>query len=187
MSNPSEVFAFRSYSKKRTTIGTGGFNLGYGAMRARTSMAHTSGTTDEHSHRMLKKFGLLTRPTPASTSPPALSLPRQPLRPGTRLGPVKAAASNQRWFFQSCSCTLPRMARMSPPLRTTFSPAHPLADIFHPPYPPIASQSISRDVPYAHARAFRFSPLYPQGSTVWRLPLRRSGEDEGLVLPGLFT
>jgi hypothetical protein len=33
--------------------------------------------------------------------------------------------------------------------------AHPLADIFHPPYPLIASQSISRDVPFARARAFR--------------------------------
>ena len=33
-------------------------------------------------------------------------------------------------------------------------PAHPLADVFHPPYPPIASQSISLDVPLAQARAF---------------------------------
>jgi len=33
------------------------------------------------------------------------------------------------------------------PLRASFSLAHPLADIFHPPHPPIASQSISRDVP----------------------------------------
>jgi hypothetical protein len=41
------------------------------------------------------------------------------------------------------------------PLRATFSPAHPLADIFHPPHPPIASQSISRDVPLAQARVFR--------------------------------
>jgi hypothetical protein len=39
------------------------------------------------------------------------------------------------------------------PLRITFSPAHPLADIFHPPYPPIASQSISRDVPLSQTRA----------------------------------
>jgi len=38
-------------------------------------------------------------------------------------------------------------------LRATFSPAYPLADIFHPPYPPIASQSISRDMPLAQARA----------------------------------
>ena len=34
---------------------------------------------------------------------------------------------------------------------------HALADIFHPPYPPIASQSISRDVPVARARAIQFS------------------------------
>src|SRR2546422_5211114 len=33
---------------------------------------------------------------------------------------------------------VPGMTRMSPPLRATFSPSHPLADIFHPPYPPIA-------------------------------------------------
>jgi len=32
----------------------------------------------------------------------------------------------------------------------------PLANIFHPPYPPIASQSISRDVPLARARASCF-------------------------------
>ena len=43
------------------------------------------------------------------------------------------------------------------PLRAAFSPAHPLADIFHPPHPPIASQSISRDVPVAQARALQFS------------------------------
>ena len=30
------------------------------------------------------------------------------------------------------------------PLRAIFSPAHPLANIVHPPYPPIASQSISQ-------------------------------------------
>jgi len=35
--------------------------------------------------RMLKKASLLTRPTPAVLHPPALSLPRQPLRPSTRL------------------------------------------------------------------------------------------------------
>ena len=71
--------------------------------------------------------------------PPALSLPRQPLCPETRLIPSKAAANVLRRFFQACSCTLPRMTRMSPPLRATFSPAHPLA---------------RRDVPVARARAF---------------------------------
>lgn len=40
------------------------------------------------------------------------------------------------------------------PLRTTFSPAHPPADIYYPPYPPITSQSIFRNVPLARARAF---------------------------------
>ncbi len=41
-----------------------------------------------------------------------------------------------------------------------FHPAHPLADIFHPPYPPIASQSFSRDVPLAQARPFQ-STIFP--------------------------
>jgi hypothetical protein len=40
---------------------------------------------------MLKMARLLTLPTPAVTSPPALSLPKQPLRPGTCLIPCKAA------------------------------------------------------------------------------------------------
>ena len=48
------------------------------------------------------------------------------------------------------------MGADDPLLRATFPPANPLADIFHPPYPPIASQSISRDVPLTRARAFRF-------------------------------
>ena len=43
-------------------------------------------------------------------------------------------------------------------------PTH-MADTFHPPYPPIASQSISPDVPLARARAFQFSPLCPKGSS----------------------
>jgi hypothetical protein len=45
-------------------------------------------------------------------------------------------------------------SRGCPLLRAAFSPAHPLADIFYPPYPPIASQSISRDVPLARASTF---------------------------------
>ena len=88
-----------------TTIANGGFGLGYGAMRARTSMAHTNGTIGEQSHRMLKK----------TTFSPA-----QPRRAKTCRSTGKAVASNQRWFFQACSCTSPRMARMSPPLRAFF-------------------------------------------------------------------
>ena len=43
----------------------------------------------------------------------------------------------------------------------SFLTTHPLADTFHPPYPPIASQSISRNVPLAQARAFQFAkPLF---------------------------
>jgi hypothetical protein len=48
-----------------------------------------------------------------------------------------------------------------PPLRATFSPAHPLANTFHPPRPPIASQSIFRELPLTRARAFQFAkPLF---------------------------
>jgi len=42
-----------------------------------------------------------------------------------------------------------RMGADCLPLRAAFSLTRPLADIFHPPCPPIASQSISRDVPLA--------------------------------------
>ena len=41
--------------------------------------------------RMLKTTRLLTRPTLSVFHPFALSLPRQTLRPGTRLSPSKAA------------------------------------------------------------------------------------------------
>ena len=49
------------------------------------------------------------------------------------------------------------------PLRATFSPTHPLANIFHPPHPPIASQSISRDVPLAQARGLQSSSPHLKG------------------------
>ena len=58
--------------------------------------------------------------------------------------------------LQACSSSLQGWGLIDLPLRAAFSPTRPLADIFHPPYPPIASQSISRDVPLAQARAFRF-------------------------------
>ena len=45
------------------------------------------------------------------------------------------------------------------PLRETFSPVHPLAYIFHPPYSPLASQAISRNVPVSQASAFNSSHL----------------------------
>jgi hypothetical protein len=40
--------------------------------------------------------------------PPALSLPRQPLHPGTCLFPNKADASDQRWSVQAYSLTFPQ-------------------------------------------------------------------------------
>ena len=44
-------------------------------------------------------------------------------------------------------------------LREPFSPAHPQADIFHLPQPPIVSQSIYRDVPLAQRGPSDFPPL----------------------------
>jgi len=43
--------------------------------------------------RMLKKFRLLTHPTPAATLPTRPEPPRQPLRPGTRLIPNTTVAN----------------------------------------------------------------------------------------------
>ena len=45
------------------------------------------------SNRLLKQLPILTRPTRRLLHPPALSLPRQPLCPRTRLVPGKAAAN----------------------------------------------------------------------------------------------
>ena len=66
-------------------------------------------------------------------------------------------------------------------LRAAFSPAHPPADISHPPNPPIALQSISRDVPLARARAFQFSsslvrkwPRLPFPARIERAPFHRA-------------
>ena len=109
-------------------------------------MVWTCGKTREPSRRMLKKSRLLTRPTQAVISPAR---------------PESAKTDSSPW-----DAPCPRQGRSElslykgwvglSQLRAPFSPAHPLADIFHPPHPPIASQSISRDVPFARARAFRF-------------------------------
>ena len=48
-------------------------------------------------------------------------------------------------------------------MRASLSPAHPVADIFHPSDPTIAGQSISRDMPVAQARAFQFSSFPVKG------------------------
>ena len=83
--------------------------------------------------------------------PPALSLPRQPLRPGTRLVPNKAAASDPNRILPSWLVYIvPVMARVSPPLHAALSPAHPLA---------------RRDVPLAQARALQFSHFSPEGNS----------------------
>ena len=77
-----------------------------------------------------------------------------------RSRPISALQSSA---FQARSLSLQGWGLIDLPLRATFSPAHPLADIFHPPYPPIASQSISLDVPVARARAFQSSSSLVKG------------------------
>ena len=47
------------------------------------------------SNRLLKQLTVLTRPTQRLLHPPALSLPRQPLCPRTRLSSGKAAGEKQ--------------------------------------------------------------------------------------------
>ena len=60
-------------------------------------------------------------------------------------------------FLRACSSSLQGWRLIDLQLRAAFSPTRPLANIFHPPYLLIASQSISRDVPVAQARASQFS------------------------------
>jgi hypothetical protein len=69
------------------------------------------------SNRLLKQLSVLTHPARRLLHPPALSLPRQPLRPRTRLVPCKATANyrflrggwddlnceRHQWPFQACS------------------------------------------------------------------------------------
>jgi hypothetical protein len=47
------------------------------------------------------------------------------------------------------------------PTARPFSPAHPLADTFHPPYPPIASQSISRGRAISSGEGLPIFPTLP--------------------------
>ena len=47
------------------------------------------------------------------------------------------------------------------PIPANILPARPLADIFHPLYSPIASQSISRDVPVARGEGLPISSTLP--------------------------
>jgi hypothetical protein len=56
-------------------------------------MVRTCGTTEEHPSRMLKKATFSPSQPWRLFHPPALSLPRQPLRPGTRLVPSKTVAN----------------------------------------------------------------------------------------------
>ncbi len=76
---------------------------------------------------------------PPNPGAPRRAVPRARRQRATKDGSSELARSR-----------CPLMARMSPPLRATFSPSHPLA---------------RRDVPYTQARVFRFSPLCVQGSS----------------------
>jgi hypothetical protein len=62
----------------------------------------------------------------------------------------RASDHDYRWSLQARSFSLQGCRLIDLPLRATFSPAHPLA---------------RRDVPLARARAFKFSPLCPKGSS----------------------
>jgi len=52
-------------------------------------------------NRLRKQLTVLTRPTQRLLHPPALSLPRQPLRPNTRLSTGKAAGEKQPEAYPS--------------------------------------------------------------------------------------
>ena len=58
-------------------------------------MVRTSGTMGEHHAGCSKRPDFSPAQLWGLLHPPALSLPRQPLRPGTRLVPCKAAASEE--------------------------------------------------------------------------------------------
>jgi len=53
------------------------------------------------SNRLVKQLPVLTRPTRRLLHPPALSLPRQPLCPRTRLVPCKATGEKQPEAYPS--------------------------------------------------------------------------------------
>ena len=104
------------------------------------SIVRTCDTTGEQSAGCSKRPDFSPAQPWRLFHPPALSLPRQPLRPETRLVPSKGAAN---YHFIRGGWDDPNCAQRSPP-------AHLLA---------------RRDVPFARARAFGFSPLRPQGSS----------------------
>ena len=67
------------------------------------------------------------------------------------------------------------------PLRATFSSTHPLANIFHPPYPPIASQSISRGRASSQGEGLPMLFISLRGSGQGRPLLRASNEHRFIV------
>jgi hypothetical protein len=98
--------------------------------------------------------------------PPALSLPRQPLRPRTRLFTGKAAASDQIWSPSKLArVRCPQDSPVSPPLHATFSPAHPLArrTCHAPRRGPSSSPNLnSREWPRLPFTRATFSPAQPR-------------------------
>ena len=78
---------------------------------------------------------------------------------GTRVGPTAAVERGYRGSPQACSLSLQGWgADWSSTLRAAFSPAHPLADIFHPPSHP------SEAVRCARTENIRLQPLLCSGS-----------------------
>jgi len=74
------------------------------------------------------------------------------------------AAQKARPARPQRTITLEGVTGMIPTARNVLT-RPPTGRYFHPSHPPIASQSISWDVPSAQARAFWVSPLRPRGSS----------------------
>ena len=78
-----------------------------------------------HVRRMFKKTTFSPSQPWRIFHPPALSLPRQPLRPGTRLIPSKAATSHHLLLYQGVAGMIPTAREIlptQPPLRGSRSP-----------------------------------------------------------------
>ena len=110
---------------------------------------------------------------PPPTLYPPSSLVSPPTRPPDRSS--TARVERHKCSLQARSLSLQGWGLIDLPLRATFSPPHPLADTYHPPYPPIASQSISRDVPLARAGPPILSSPTLKREGRWSLPARIEG------------
>jgi hypothetical protein len=101
----------------------------------------------------------------------------------------RVAANNPSTFARTFSIRmdpnfallLSRIGQGCSPIARVFLTLPPTGRYFYTPYPPIASQSISRDVPRARARAFRFATLCPQGEPP-DCPLLRASNEHILIV-----